>query len=227
MQHSNRLLVAKRAQVQAAGSAHTLSCLIETSSLLLIDYPQPSVGWYRCAMRRTIYSHTVTLICTLPMLYTSITFPIPHVNLRLDKWLPAGKEQRVAPAGHQKICGNNIWEGRMQAAMAKKKRHSRAEIATKLAQANDLATRGKVQSEIARTLGVSVMTLHRWRKAPPGPQPALVATAEAREPDRIRGADDRIAELQLENSRLRRVVTDLLLEKVKLEEAAEGQSSVA
>jgi transposase-like protein len=27
-----------------------------------------------------------------------------------------------------------------------------------------LATQGKLQSEIARTLGVSVMTLHRWRK---------------------------------------------------------------
>jgi putative transposase len=111
--------------------------------------------------------------------------------------------------------------------MAKKKRHSRVEIATKLAQANDLATQGKLQSEIARTLGVSVMTLHRWRKAPPRPQPALVATAEGREPDRTRGADDRIAELQLENSRLRRLVTDLLLEKVKLEEAAQSQTSVA
>ena len=31
----------------------------------------------------------------------------------------------------------------MQAAMAKKKRHSRVEIATKLAQANGLATQGK------------------------------------------------------------------------------------
>jgi len=49
--------------------------------------------------------------------------------------------------------------------MTKKKRHSRVEIASKLAQANDLATQGKLQSEIARTLGVSVMTLHRWRKA--------------------------------------------------------------
>ena len=56
----------------------------------------------------------------------------------------------------------------MQAAVAKKRRHSRAEIATKLAQANELATRGKLQSDIARTLGVSVMTLHRWRKAPLG-----------------------------------------------------------
>jgi putative transposase len=52
--------------------------------------------------------------------------------------------------------------------MANKKRHSRMEIASKLTQANDLATQGKLQSEIARTLGVSVMTLHRWRKAPPG-----------------------------------------------------------
>jgi transposase-like protein len=110
--------------------------------------------------------------------------------------------------------------------MAKRK-HSRFEIATKLARANELATRGKLQSEIARTLGVSVMTLHRWRKAPPGPQPAFVATPEAREPDRARDGAHRIAELQLENSRLRRLVTDLLLEKIKLEEAVQSHSSVA
>ncbi|HKB22930.1 MAG TPA: helix-turn-helix domain-containing protein [Methyloceanibacter sp.] len=118
-------------------------------------------------------------------------------------------------------------EGRMQAAMPKRKRHTRLEIATKLAQANELATQGKLQSEIARTLGVSVMTLHRWHKAPLGPQPVLVVTPEAKEPHRTRGADDRIAELQLENSRLRRLVTDLLLEKIKFEEAAQSQRSVA
>ena len=109
--------------------------------------------------------------------------------------------------------------------MAKKKRHSRVEIASKLAQANDLATQGKLQSEIARTLGVSVMTLLRWRKAP-GPRPPLVATHEA-EHYRMRRGGDRIAKLQLENSRLRRLVTDLLLEKIKLEEAAQSQSSIA
>jgi putative transposase len=91
--------------------------------------------------------------------------------------------------------------------MAKRKRHSSMEVATKLAQANDLATQGKLQREIARTLGVSVMTLHRWR------------TREASEPDRTRGRGNRIAELELENSQLRRLVTDLLLEKIKLEEA--------
>jgi hypothetical protein len=99
------------------------------------------------------------------------------------------------------------------------------EIATKLAQANDLAAKGKLQSQIARTLGVSVMTLHRWRKAPPGPQPEFVATHEAGGPDRTPGGIDRIAELQLENSRLRRLVTDLLLEKIKLEEATQNQKS--
>ena len=102
----------------------------------------------------------------------------------------------------------------MQAAMAKRKRHTRLEIATKLAQANELATQGKLQSEIARTLGVSVMTLHRWRK-------------ERSQPDRAPSGGTRLAELQLENSRLRRLVTDLLLEKIKLEEAAQSQGSVA
>jgi transposase-like protein len=103
--------------------------------------------------------------------------------------------------------------------MAGHKRHSKIEIAAKLAQASDLAKQGKLQSEIAGTLGVSVMTLHRWRKAQPGPQPAY----EAGQPHRTRGARDRIAELQLENSRLRRLVTDLLLEKVRLEEEAGQQ----
>jgi len=104
-------------------------------------------------------------------------------------------------------------------------RFSRAEIASKLTQANDLATEGKLQSEIARRLDVSVNTLHRWRKASPEPQPALVATHEAGNPDRLRRGGDRIAELQLENSRLRRLVTDLLLEKIKLEEAAQSYES--
>ena len=115
--------------------------------------------------------------------------------------------------------------GRTQAAMAKKKRHSKVEIASKLAQAHDLATQGKLQSDIARTLGVSVMTLHWWRKAPPGPQSEFVAIQEAGQPDWRRGGGDRIAELQLENSRLRRLVTDLLLEKIKLEEAVQSQNS--
>ena len=126
---------------------------------------------------------------------------------------------------HQNVQQMNM-KGRMQTAMAKKKRHSRVEIASKLAQANDLATQGKLQSEIARTLGVSVMTLHRWRKAPPEPQSAFVATHDTGLSDRTPAGGNRNAELQLENARLRRLVTDLLLEKIKLEEATQSQSSV-
>jgi putative transposase len=93
----------------------------------------------------------------------------------------------------------------------KRKTHSRGEIARKLAQANRLARQGKLQSEIARTLGVSVMTLHRWRKALLGARPAY----EKDQPDPTRSGDQ-IAQLQLENSLLRRLVTDLLLlEKIK------------
>ena len=104
--------------------------------------------------------------------------------------------------------------------MAKKGKHSKAEIAVKLVQAGDLAMQGKLQTEIARTLGVSLMTLHRWRKMSLVP---LAAAAGLNEPSQRAQAPhpDRIAELQLENSRLRRLVTDLLLEKIKLEEASQ------
>jgi putative transposase len=99
----------------------------------------------------------------------------------------------------------------------KKRKHPKAEIAAKLAQADDLAAQGKLQSEIARALGVSVMTLHRWRKLPSGSN-GSGRTDQA--------PDKRIAELHLENERLRRLVTDLLLEKIKLEEAwRDGRST--
>jgi putative transposase len=95
--------------------------------------------------------------------------------------------------------------------MAKHTKHSKAEIATKLAHAADLATQGKLQSEIARTLGISVMTLHRWRKLPSGSK-GLSRIDQT--------LQTRIADLELENSRLRRLVTDLLIEKLKLQEQA-------
>src|SRR5262249_50087681 len=58
----------------------------------------------------------------------------------------------------------NIDQAQAGQTMARPKPHSRVEVATKLAQANDLARQGRPQSEIARTLGGSVVTLHRWRK---------------------------------------------------------------
>jgi putative transposase len=101
--------------------------------------------------------------------------------------------------------------------VTKKRRHSDAEIAAKLTQADVLAQDGRTQGDIARALGVSVMTFHRWRKAHPNRAAALSKTPDP-EPDSGLDQRERIADLQLENSRLRRLVTDLLLEKLKLEE---------
>jgi putative transposase len=100
--------------------------------------------------------------------------------------------------------------------MTKKRKHSKAEIAAKLAEADDLVTQGKLQSEIARALGVSVMTLHRWRKRPSGSNGSSQIDQTPQ---------TRIAELQFENSQLRRLVTDLLLEQMKLEEAGRRTAS--
>jgi putative transposase len=107
-------------------------------------------------------------------------------------------------------------------AVAKKKRHSGAEIAAKLVQAHILAQEGRTQGDIARALEVSVMTFHRWRKA--HPRPAAPPPLKAPSADPGRNQSERIAELQLENFRLRRLVMDLLLEKIKLEETASDPS---
>jgi hypothetical protein len=103
----------------------------------------------------------------------------------------------------------------------KSRRHSSAEISAKLEQAEALAADGKVQSEIAKALGVSVMTLHRWRKLDhPGASGPSVAFDLGHDARGVRGQADIVAELQMENRQLRQIVTDLLLEKIKLEEAA-------
>jgi len=107
----------------------------------------------------------------------------------------------------------------------KKKRHSHKEIEAKLRQAESMAAEGKRQSEIVRALRISAMTYHRWRKARPAPaRAALPAVREAvrdlpvaREPQMTRAKD-----LEFENQQLRRLVTDLLLEKLRLEEALQA-----
>jgi len=108
----------------------------------------------------------------------------------------------------------------------KKKRHTSAEIATKLGEAATLGAEGRNQREIAQALGVSVMTFHRWRKAQPqGSQSSASSEPERRRIVPIGNLSEsqrrgRMAELQLENSRLRRLVTDLLLEKMRIEDEA-------
>ena len=68
-----------------------------------------------------------------------------------------------------------------------KRKHLPAEITALLVQADDLARQGRQQIDIAQTLGVSVMTLHRWRKK------AQSETGQFEQETRL---DLRVAELQ-------------------------------
>ena len=91
--------------------------------------------------------------------------------------------------------------------------------------ADEMAAQGRLHGDIAKSLGVSLMTYHRWRKARgamvhPGPAPATYAESPADPGGREKASQ--IRDLQCENSRLRRLVADLLLEKVKLEEDLRG-----
>jgi putative transposase len=104
------------------------------------------------------------------------------------------------------------------------KKHSREEILLKLRQAEELARAGKSQVEICKALGVSVMTFHRWRKRriiktkEEAPARAVKPTPAA--PLSVTEMALVLEELSIENRRLRKMVTDLLLEKMKIEESA-------
>ena len=98
-----------------------------------------------------------------------------------------------------------------------RKRHTAAEITALLGQAQEMAALGKLHGDIAKTLGVSMMTYHRWRKARVA-NCSNAAAAINRNVAIPRNQRKPVGEVYLENSRLRRLVTDLLLEKIKLEE---------
>jgi putative transposase len=106
------------------------------------------------------------------------------------------------------------------------KKHSHEEILLKLARAEELARTGNSQVDICKALGVSVMTLHRWRKLPMPKREAVVPLDRAGDHKTLTNSptvDEMrrvLEELTLENQRLRKIVTDILLEKMRLEEAA-------
>ena len=102
-----------------------------------------------------------------------------------------------------------------------RKRHSQGEVEAKLRQADTLAAQGKLHKDIARALGVIIMTLHRWRKARPQMRGDVASPHGQERPSRQaeRETAALIEELERENARLRVLVTDLLLEKARLEEA--------
>ena len=87
------------------------------------------------------------------------------------------------------------------------KKHKPEEIVAKLRQVDVLLSQGRSVGEAVRTIGVTPFTYYRWRKEFGGLKG-----------DQVK----RLKDLEKENDRLRKAVSDLMLEKLILKEAASG-----
>jgi transposase-like protein len=88
-----------------------------------------------------------------------------------------------------------------------RKRHSAEEIVGKLRQVDVLLAQGKPVADAVRAIGVTEVTYYRWRNEYGGLKG-----------DQVK----RLKELEAENTRLRRAISDLTLDKLILQEAARG-----
>ena len=80
-----------------------------------------------------------------------------------------------------------------------KKRYRPEEIISKLREADVLISQGKKVVEVIKTLGVTDVTYYRWRQEYGG-----MSVPQAK----------RLKELEKENERLRKAVSDLTLDKI-------------
>ena len=88
-----------------------------------------------------------------------------------------------------------------------RKRHKPEEIVTKLRQVDVLVSQGQSVVDAIRQIGVTEVTYYRWRQEFGGLKSEQVK---------------RLKELETENIRLRRAISDLALDKLILQEAARG-----
>jgi transposase-like protein len=88
-----------------------------------------------------------------------------------------------------------------------KKRYRPEEIISKLRKADVLISQGKKVVEVIKALGVTDVTYYHWRQEYDG-----MSVPQAK----------RLKELEKENERLRKAVSDLTLDKMTLKEAARG-----
>ena len=88
-----------------------------------------------------------------------------------------------------------------------RKRHKPEEIVGKLRQVDVLVSQGQNVADAIRQIGVTEVTYYRWRQEFGGLKS-----------DQVK----RLKDLEKENARLRRAVSDLTLDKLILQEAARG-----
>ena len=87
------------------------------------------------------------------------------------------------------------------------KRHKPEEIIAKLRQVEVMTSQGTSMADAIRSIGVTEVTYYRWRSEYGGMKL-----------DQVK----RLKELEVENARLRKAVSDLTLDKLILKEAAKG-----
>ena len=87
------------------------------------------------------------------------------------------------------------------------KRHKPEEIVAKLRQVDVLTSQGRSVADAIRAIGVTEVTYYRWRQEFGGLKS-----------DQVK----RLKDLETENTRLRRAVSDLTLDKLILQEATRG-----
>jgi putative transposase len=90
-----------------------------------------------------------------------------------------------------------------------KKQFTIEQIITKLREAEVSLSKGATIAVVCRSLGVTEQTYYRWRKLYGGMR---------------KDQAKRLKELEQENARLRRAVSDLTLDKLILQEASRGNS---
>jgi putative transposase len=88
-----------------------------------------------------------------------------------------------------------------------RKQYKPEEIVAKLRQVDVLVSQGQPVAAAVRSIGVTEVTYYRWRREFGGLKT-----------DQVK----RMKELEAENARLRRAVSDLTLDKMILVEAAKG-----
>jgi putative transposase len=88
-----------------------------------------------------------------------------------------------------------------------KEAYKAEEVVAKLRQVDVLTSQGQSMADAIRQIGVSEVTYYRWRQEFGGLKIEQIK---------------RLKELELENSRLRKAVSDLTLDKLILQEAARG-----
>jgi transposase-like protein len=90
----------------------------------------------------------------------------------------------------------------------KRTRHSPEQIIAKLRESDALLAGGASIGQVCQRLEVSEATLHRWRNQYGG-----MKAVEAK----------RLKELEIENTRLKKLVADLSLDNAMLKEIAKGE----